>query len=173
MRNTRLAIIGGRGMLGTDLTSACARGGFEPVVLDLPAFDLTNADHVRRAVSRADLIVNCAAYTNVDGAESNAELAYQVNADAVGQLGAIVREAGKWLLHISTDFVFDGRSDHPYVETDPACPMNTYGRSKLAGEQLLLRGDVVGVTAMPIEMVRRAAGHDGHVRQRRVRAEMF
>lgn len=132
-----LAIIGGRGMLGTDLTSECGRYGFEPVVLDLPEFDITNIDHVHRAVSSADMIVNCAAYTNVDGAESETESAYQVNADAVGRLGAIVRDAGKWLLHISTDFVFDGKSDQPYVETDSAHPINTYGKSKLAGEQLL------------------------------------
>ncbi len=137
MGDLRISILGGRGMLGSDLALACRERGFDPVVLDLPECDITNADHVQHAVSRADVIVNCAAYTNVDGAESEAELAYQVNAEAVGRLGTIVREAGKWLLHISTDFVFDGRSDQPYVETDPAHPINIYGQSKLAGEQLL------------------------------------
>ena len=124
-------------MLGSDLTTMCREQGFDPVVLDLPEFDITNADHVRQAVGDAEMIVNCAAYTNVDGAESEAELAYQINAEAVGRLGAMVRNAGKWLLHISTDFVFDGNSEKPYIETDPANPINTYGQSKLTGEKLL------------------------------------
>lgn len=135
--NTRIAILGGKGMLGSDLAPACRRQGFDPTVLDLPEFDITSAEDVRRAVSDADLIVNCAAYTNVDGAESEADVAYQINAEAVGQLGAIARDADKWLLHISTDFVFNGHSDKPYVETDMAHPINTYGKSKLAGEQRL------------------------------------
>ena len=133
----KIAILGGRGMLGSDLVPACRQRGFDPIILDLPEFDITNPDHVRQAVSDTELIVNCAAYTNVDGAESEAKLAHRVNAEAVGRLGAIIRDAGKWLLHISTDFVFDGRSDKPYVETDPPHPINTYGKSKLAGEQLL------------------------------------
>jgi len=134
---TRIAILGGKGMLGTDLASACRQQGFDPIVLDLPDFDITNGDHLRQAVSNAEMIVNCAAYTNVDGAESEAELAHQVNAEAVGRLGAIARDADKWVLHISTDFVFDGRSDRPYIETDIPNPINTYGKTKLAGEQLL------------------------------------
>lgn len=137
MHDLRMAILGGRGMLGSDLAAACREYGFDPIVLDLPEFDITNADQVRQVVSSAEVVVNCAAYTNVDGAESEPDLAYQVNAEAVGQLGAIVREAGQWLLHLSTDFVFDGKSDRPYVETDPVNPINTYGKSKLAGEQLL------------------------------------
>ncbi|MBN2316843.1 MAG: dTDP-4-dehydrorhamnose reductase [Sedimentisphaerales bacterium] len=137
MDKPRIAILGGRGMLGSDLASVSREQGFDPILFDLPGFDITNADHVRQAVSRAGMIVNCAAYTNVDGAESEPEWAFQVNAEAVGRLGAIVREAGKWLMHISTDFVFDGKSDQPYVETDSAHPINTYGKSKLAGEELL------------------------------------
>ncbi|MGB2866722.1 MAG: dTDP-4-dehydrorhamnose reductase [Sedimentisphaerales bacterium] len=136
---TRIAVLGGRGMLGSDLTKVCRQQGFDPVVLDLPEFDITNADHVQQAVAGAEIIVNCAAYTNVDGAESQTELAYRVNAEAVGQLGAIVRKAGKWVLHISTDFVFDGCADKPYIETDHPNPINAYGKTKLAGEQLLAR----------------------------------
>ena len=135
--DTRIAILGGRGMLGSDLALACQRQGLDPIVLDLPQFDITKTDHLHEAVGDAGVIVNCAAYTNVDGAESQAELAYQVNAEAVGRLGALARDADKWVLHISTDFVFDGRSNRPYAEADPANPINTYGKSKLAGEQLL------------------------------------
>jgi dTDP-4-dehydrorhamnose reductase len=83
------------------------------------------------------VIINCAAYTNVDGAESHASLAHLVNAEAVGRLGKLAAERGTRVLHISTDFVFDGELDRPYVETDVATPVNEYGRSKLAGEQLL------------------------------------
>lgn len=134
---SKIAILGGRGMLGTDLVLEARRQGYDPVALDLPEFDITNADHLEQAVCDAEFIVNCAAYTNVDGAETEAELAHKVNAEAVGRLGDTARAAGKWVLHISTDFVFDGSGDKPYVETDPSHPINTYGKSKLAGEQLL------------------------------------
>ncbi|MHC4627318.1 MAG: dTDP-4-dehydrorhamnose reductase, partial [Planctomycetota bacterium] len=113
------------------------RRGLEPIVLDLPEFDITDADHLERAAACAEVIVNCAAYTNVDGAESEPELARRINAEAVGRLGALAKHAGKWVLHISTDFVFDGCRDRPYVETDAASPINTYGKTKLEGEQLL------------------------------------
>lgn len=133
-----MAILGGRGMLGSDLALACKRRRLITTVFDLPEFDITNSQQLKEAVAFADVVVNCAAYTNVDGAESEYDLAYAVNAAAVGQLGAMARSAGKWLLHISTDFVFDGESDRPYVETDTPNPISAYGRSKLAGEQLLV-----------------------------------
>jgi len=135
--DTRIAILGGKGMLGTDLAGICKQQGFDVKVFDLPEFDITNSQQLKEAVGAADVIVNCAAYTNVDGAESEAELAYQVNAEAVGRLGAIAKDADKWLLHISTDFVFDGRLNRPYVETDIPNPINAYGKTKLAGERLL------------------------------------
>jgi len=137
--DTRIAILGGRGMLGSDLASSCRQQGLNTIILDLPEFDITNTNQLQQVVSDVPVIVNCAAYTNVDGAESQAELAFQVNAEAVGRLGAFARESDKWVLHISTDFVFDGRSNKPYVEIDPPNPINTYGKTKLAGEQLLAR----------------------------------
>jgi dTDP-4-dehydrorhamnose reductase len=124
-------------MLGTDLAGICKQQGFDVKVFDLPEFDITNSQQLKQAVGAADIIVNCAAYTNVDGAESETELAYQVNAAAVGRLGDIAKDADKWVLHISTDFVFDGRLNTPYVETDVPNPINAYGKTKLAGEQLL------------------------------------
>ncbi len=133
----RIAILGGRGMLGTDLTKICRRQGLNVEVFDLPEFDITNSQQLKEALSTTKTIVNCASYTDVDGAENEAEKAYQVNAEAVGRLGALVKAANAWLLHISTDFVFDGRSERPYVETDLPNPINEYGKTKLAGEQLL------------------------------------
>jgi len=138
MAEEKIAILGGRGMLGTDLALQCAEQGISFEVFDLPDFDITNHQQLEQAVTSVDAIINCAAYTNVDGAESQVDLAYQVNAEAVGRLGALASVANVWVLHISTDFVFDGTSDRPYVETDTPNPINAYGRSKLAGEQLLV-----------------------------------
>jgi len=137
MAKETIAILGGKGMLGTDLAKACEQQGFGVRVFDLPRFDITDAEQLKEAVDSADTIINCAAYTNVDGAESEADLAYQVNAAAVGRLGELACQADKWILHVSTDFIFDGRSDSPYIETDAANPLNEYGRTKLAGERLL------------------------------------
>jgi dTDP-4-dehydrorhamnose reductase len=137
MGEETVAVLGGRGMLGTEVAAACARRGRTVRVYDLPEFDITSADHLRQAVATADVIVNCAAYTNVDGAESQAELAHRVNGEAVGRLGELARQSSKRVLHFSTDFVFDGALDRPYVETDVPNPINEYGKSKLAGEALL------------------------------------
>ncbi len=134
----KIAILGGKGMLGSNVFLACQKHGFDAIALDLPNFDITNASHLRQVVRDAKIIVNCAAYTDVEKAESEAELAYKVNAEAVGKLGSVAKNAGVWVLHISTDFVFDGTSDRPYVETDTPNPINVYGASKLAGEKLLI-----------------------------------
>jgi dTDP-4-dehydrorhamnose reductase len=136
--DANIAILGGRGMLGSDLALACELYGLKINVLDLPGFDITNTDNLQQAVKNAQIIINCASYTNVDKAESEPDLTYQVNAEAVGHLGVLAREADVWVLHISTDYVFDGKSDRPYVETDPPNSINTYGASKLAGEKLLV-----------------------------------
>jgi dTDP-4-dehydrorhamnose reductase len=124
-------------MLGTDLVAACAEQGFTVRIYDLPHFDVTDAAQMREAVRAADVVLNCAAYTDVDGAETHAERAHRVNGSAVGCLGALAREEGTWVLHFSTDFVFDGTLDRPYRETDAPNPINEYGRSKLEGEQAL------------------------------------
>ncbi len=137
MANEKIAILGGRGMLGSELAEICNRQGLKITVLDIPEFDITNPQQLKDAVNNSDIIINCAAYTNVDGAESEYDLAYAVNAEAAGHLGILAKEANKYVLHISTDFVFDGSSDRPYVETDEPNPINAYGRTKLAGEQLL------------------------------------
>lgn len=130
----KIAILGGKGMLGSDLAIACPQA----IVLDLPDFDITKEKHLANALKDVDAIINCAAYTNVEKAESESELAYKINAEAVGKLASVAKNTGAWVLHISTDFVFDGKSDKPYTETDTPNPINTYGASKLAGEKLLV-----------------------------------
>ena len=138
MAEDKITILGGKGMLGIDLARQGKERSVAFEVFDLPDFDITNDQHLSDVVRNSSIIVNCAAYTNVDKAESEAELTYKVNAEAVGHLAILAKQANVWVLHISTDFVFDGKSDKPYVETDTPNPINTYGASKLAGEQLLV-----------------------------------
>jgi dTDP-4-dehydrorhamnose reductase len=134
----KVAVLGGRGMLGTDLVSACTKSGLDAHVFDLPDFDITNYAQLKQVVNESNLIVNCAAYTNVEKAESEEELAYEINAKAVGRLGELAKVSDAKIIHISTDFVFDGTKRGSYVETDAPNPISAYGRTKLAGEELLV-----------------------------------
>ena len=131
-------ILGGRGMLGSDVAAECKRRGLDFEVFDLPEFDITNEQQLMTVVRQARTIINCAAYTNVEKAETETELAFRVNAEAVGRLAYLARKSGAWVLHISTDFVFDGAEDKPYTEKDIPHPINAYGRTKLAGERMLI-----------------------------------
>lgn len=107
---------------------------------DVDTLDLCDKEALRRFVEGNGVryILNCAAYTAVDKAESDEELCARVNRDAVRNLGEVAREAGAKVIHVSTDYVFDGTSCRPYVETDPTCPVSVYGRTKLAGERALM-----------------------------------
>ncbi len=136
----QVVLLGGKGMLGTDIENVLRQAGFDVEVFDLPDFDITDSKQLAGAVGRSDVIINCAAYTNVDGAESEAESAYEVNAAAVGRLGDLAKASDSYVMHISTDFVFDGRRSGPYVERDAPNPLGVYGRTKYQGEQLLAAG---------------------------------
>ena len=107
---------------------------------DVAELDITNQEAVETFVKdhEVDGIVNCAAYTAVDKAEANEELAHLLNATAPGYLAKAVGDRGGWMIQISTDYVFDGTKYKPYVETDKVCPNSTYGRTKLAGEQAVV-----------------------------------
>ena len=133
----KIAILGGKGMLGSDVAIELKNRGIDFEVFDLPQFDITNERHLINVLEHYKTIVNCAAYTNVDKAESETELAFKINAEAVGRLAYLARKHNAWILHISTDFVFDGKGSKPYTEKDIPQPINAYGRTKLAGEQLL------------------------------------
>ena len=106
---------------------------------DVMALDITDQDAVSAAVkdNSVDLIVNCAAYTNVNKAEEEEDLAYRINALAPGILAKAAKDAGALLVHISTDYVFDGTGHIPYSEDMPVSPLSAYGRTKQAGEQLI------------------------------------
>lgn len=99
--------------------------------------DITDKEAVRGMVDGADVIVNCAAYTDVNGAEGNEALAMKVNAEAAGILAEAAREAGVLLMHVSTDYVFDGKGNVPYDEDAQPSPVNAYGRTKLEGEKAI------------------------------------
>ena len=159
MAKEQIAILGGKGMLGTDLARAFKERRDQAAVFDLPEFDITRQEDLERIAGEYPLIINCAAYTNVDGAQSESDIAYKINAQAVGELGAAAKKTGARGLHISTDFVFDGESDTPYVETDKPNPINEYGKSKLAGEQLLVESGC-GHCIMRVEWTYGSAGNN-------------
>ena len=132
-----ILVIGANGMLGHDLMKVLegeVRG------LDLPDIDITSLESVRRILLtlKPEIIINAAAYTDVDGCETNAEQAMEVNGEGVGLLALTAREIGAKLVQISTDYVFDGRKGAPYLEDDPVGPLSAYGRSKLAGERAII-----------------------------------
>jgi dTDP-4-dehydrorhamnose reductase len=136
-KDEKIIILGGKGMLGTDVIAECESRGLGFEVFDLPECDITDHHQLAEAVRGAKTIVNCAAYTNVEGAETETEQAFRVNTEAVGELAVLARNSNAWVLHTSTDFVFDGKSSKPYTEKDIPHPINAYGRTKLAGERLL------------------------------------
>lgn len=136
--STRILLTGSNGQVGLALRNRLAPLG-EVLALDRGGLDLVDADSIRKTVRecRPTLIVNAAAYTAVDRAESEPELAMSVNGIAPGVLAEEAERLKAALVHYSTDYVFDGSKPAAYVETDTPNPLNVYGRSKLAGEQAI------------------------------------
>ena len=132
----RVLITGANGMLGRDLQAALA--GHEVTSLARTDLDVTDAAAVAAAVRGHDVVVNCAAYTKVDDAETHEDDAYAVNAIGPANLAAACAETGARLVTVSTDYVFDGNATSPYAEDLPRDPINAYGRTKAAGEELAL-----------------------------------
>ena len=134
----RILLFGKNGQVGWELQRTLAILG-EVIAIDYPELDLTNPDDVRNRVSecKPQLIVNAAAYTNVDKAESETNLAFAVNATAPGILAEEAKRLGAVMVHYSTDYVFDGAQVSPYKEDDLPNPINAYRKSKLAGEQAI------------------------------------
>jgi dTDP-4-dehydrorhamnose reductase len=143
----RLLVTGAAGMLGADVARAAERAGHEPLLASHAELDIADHAGVRALLSgeQPDAIINCAAWTDVDGAEQHPEQAHAVNAQGAGNLARSAAEIGARLVHVSTDYVFDGaapldRRGHAraYLESDQTGPRSVYGQSKLAGEQLVL-----------------------------------
>jgi dTDP-4-dehydrorhamnose reductase len=137
-----ILVTGANGQLGRELqTIAASFPQFNFIFHDRTTLDIDNSESIAAALTREqpDWCINCAAYTAVDKAETEKDKAFHINATAVGRLAAACRNAGTRLIHISTDYVFDGLSATPLKEGDPTGPVNTYGASKLEGEHLALQ----------------------------------
>ncbi|HET9989132.1 MAG TPA: dTDP-4-dehydrorhamnose reductase [Kofleriaceae bacterium] len=128
----KLLVTGGRGQLGRALVR---RGGDAIVACDLPELDICDGDAVARALDGCTGVINAAAYTAVDKAETEREQAYAVNRDGAGNVARACAVRGIPLVHVSTDYVFDGTATTPYREDAPLHPLGVYGESKLAGEE--------------------------------------
>ena len=128
-------------MLGRAWAEALDADGLPWTGVSYPDFDLRNADQVRRAVAGRATVINCAAYTDVDGAETHEQEATAINGEGVAHLAAACAAEGSLLVHYSTDYVFDGRASVPYPVDHPIDPVNAYGRSKAAGERALQQSD--------------------------------
>lgn len=131
-------LVGNRGMLGYDVEFLLKRNRLEYTATDIDV-DITNIEVLRHFTldKQFNYIINCAAYTNVDGAETDEERTYSINGEAVKNLSLIAKEMDAVLIHISTDYVFDGRSKEAYKEKHAVNPLSVYGRSKLKGEKYI------------------------------------
>ncbi|HPR35004.1 MAG TPA: dTDP-4-dehydrorhamnose reductase [Anaerolineaceae bacterium] len=143
---TKILQIGTKGQLGWELLSTCAPLG-EVVALDYPDVDLSDSAGLRELVRsvKPEIIINAAAYTNVDKAESEPEKARAINATGPGILAEEAKKVNAVLVHYSTDYVFDGTKDSPYVETDLPNPLNVYGQTKLEAEQAIAASGCVNL----------------------------
>jgi dTDP-4-dehydrorhamnose reductase len=143
MEKKKIVVTGANGQLGKELKEAHRNAQtdlFEFIFLSKEDLPIQDPEQTRRFFmeARPDYCINCAAYTAVDKAETETDLAFAINGDAVGSLAAACRQIGARFIHISTDYVFDGHSAVPLKEGDPTGPVNIYGASKLKGEQLAL-----------------------------------
>jgi dTDP-4-dehydrorhamnose reductase len=145
----KLVVTGAGGQLGVDVVMHAESVGDDVVGVDKAVLDITDPVAVRELLDavRPDAVINAAAYTAVDACETNEDLAFAVNADAVGHLAAACELLGIHLVHVSTDYVFDGTLDRPYREDDTTNPQSVYGRSKLAGEHAAGPGAAVARTS--------------------------
>lgn len=134
-------ILGKDGQLGNALVDHCQKENISFIASDKKQADITFLDPLKKNLEKNNCthIINCAAYTNVDQAEKEPEIAYAVNALGPENLGILGKEFGVNVIHVSTDYVFDGLKKIPYVEDDTPHPVNTYGKTKYEGEQRLLK----------------------------------
>ena len=133
----KLLVTGAAGMLGRDVLLAAGNAGHDVVGYGRAELDVTNAETVARRfdLERPDVVINCAAWTDVDGAEAAEEAAFAINGKGAGNVAAAAGEIEARVVHVSTDYVFDGAKGAPYVESDQPAPQSAYARTKLAGEE--------------------------------------
>ena len=141
----KILVTGAMGQLGREISKLADSTEHTYIYTDVRAhegvaeLDVTDAEAVNAAVQGVDVIVNCAAYTDVNKAESDAEAAHKVNALAPGVLAVAAKAAGAMLIHVSTDYVFDGQANVPYTEDAARKPLGLYGRTKMEGEDAIIK----------------------------------
>ncbi len=141
MQTPTILITGSRGQLGNEMQAAATRyPNFNYIYTDIAELDICDKAALETFIeaNKVKFIVNCAAYTAVDKAEDDVELCYRINRDAVQNIAQVAVANGIKVIHVSTDYVFDGTNHLPYSENQAVCPATVYGKSKLAGEQVLL-----------------------------------
>ena len=132
-----ILVTGANGQLGNEMRRVSLQSSDHYIFTDVAELDITNIEAVRSMVAeqKVEVIVNCAAYTAVDKAEEDEAMAYLLNATAVANLATAAKEHNATLIHVSTDYVFDGKGCRPYTEEQPTSPTSVYGRTKLQGEE--------------------------------------
>src|SRR5947209_3305508 len=132
----RVAVIGGNGQLGHDVASAFSAEGHAVTSLTHQDLEVSSLESVRTALSdpQPELVINTAAFHHVEKCEAEPGLAFNINGAGARNLAQVTQETGATLLHISTDYVFDGEKNTPYTEEDAPAPLNVYGNTKLSGE---------------------------------------
>jgi dTDP-4-dehydrorhamnose reductase len=171
----RIGVTGARGMLARTLIGTLASRGHEVLAWTEDDLDITRAEAVRRTLGdqRPDAVVQCAAYTAVDAAETEETLALRINADGTRHVAEACAEVGALLVYPSTDYVFAGSADRPYRPTDPTAPLSAYGRTKLAGEHAARAAGATAVVRTSwlygaggrhfVETITRMAGERDHL----------
>ncbi|MDY6791227.1 MAG: dTDP-4-dehydrorhamnose reductase [Thermodesulfobacteriota bacterium] len=135
----KLLIIGSNGQLGSELVIECRRNNFLYLAVDLPEFNIADPSCVEKILTefKPSMVINASAYTNVDQAETESEMAFSVNSIGPANLAVCCNKKQIPLIHVSTDYVFDGSKGQPYTESDPVSPLGIYGKSKAEGENKL------------------------------------
>ena len=133
----KLLVTGAAGMLGRDVMLAAGNAGHDVVGFGRAELDITDAAGLAKKfdLERPDVVINCAAWTDVDGAEAAEQAAFAVNGTGAGNVAAAAAEVGASVVYVSSDYIFDGLKGAPYVESDQVAPLSAYGRTKLAGEE--------------------------------------
>ena len=144
----KVAVIGGNGQLGRDVSAAFSAEGYQVTSLTHEDLEISSLESMRTSLGALgpEIVVNTAAYHNVDKCEAEPALAFAINGIGARNLAQITAETGATLLHVSTDYVFDGKKNAPYVEDDMPAPLNVYGNTKLSGE-LFARSTTAAMTA--------------------------
>src|SRR4030095_11611340 len=135
----KIAVIGANGQLGSDIVAEFKSSGYDVAELTHKDIDVSNIDSASNALKniKANIIINTAAMHNVEKCELEPELTFAVNSEGAKNLANICNDTGAVLIHISTDYVFDGDKNSPYIETDSTSPLNVYGKTKVAGENFI------------------------------------